>query len=171
MRAWASPLALHDSPRCPRGLLLYFLRLLLRRQFSAVPPLAALYQQPPASSELSVPVMCFIIFFQSTYHHPKFYFLCILCSYLLITHHPREFCESGTRTSGSPPQPPCSEQGCCRNGWARSVRTYRRISGHRQMSSFPMDLTDSWGTHLVVRAVNWEFFVFVFTVYHENTLT
>lgn len=87
---------LHSSPQCPRSLLLYFFRFLLKRQ-----PLCRTSLGHPVSTTTHVlGTLCafnllYYYFFQTTCHHPKFYFLYILCSYLLITHHPREFCESG----------------------------------------------------------------------------
>lgn len=95
--------------------------------FSAICPLATLYQQQPMSSELPVPLICFI-FFQSTSTiqnslYSIFCFLSILYilfSYLFIIHLPwleRKFCGSGSCMSGSPQQPLHLEQDCWRNGW------------------------------------------------------
>ena len=86
---------LRSSPQCPRSLLLYFFRFLLKRQ-----PLCRTSLGHPVSTTTHVlRTFCafnlLYFFFQSTYHHPKFYFLYILCSYVLLTRHPREFYESG----------------------------------------------------------------------------
>ena len=51
-----------------------------------------------------------------------------------------------------------------------SVHSYRQISEYGNVSSFPVDLTDMLNS-LVIRVVNWEFFVFVFIIYHENICT
>lgn len=86
--------ALHSFPQLPK-LAPLFLQISAQTLASlAEPP----FGHPVSTTTHVLGTLCafnllYYYFFQTTCHHPKFYFLYILCSYLLITHHPREFCE------------------------------------------------------------------------------
>lgn len=120
---------LRSSPQCPRSLLLYFFRFLLKRQ-----PLCRTSLGHPVSTTTHVlRTFCafnllYYFFFKAPIiiRNSIFSTFSVLMCFLPAT--PVSSVRVGP--SGSPPQPLCPKQGCCRNGWVHSARSYRWTSGH-----------------------------------------
>lgn len=167
LSAWASLCTLYSSSLLPSGPLQGFCPACTAPH--SAPKLAPLFlqisAQTSASAETSLghPVsttthapgtLCalyllfYYYFFQTTCHHPKFIFSTFS---VLIALLPTTLVSSvRVGPSGPPPQPLCPEQGCCRNGWVHSARSYRWTSGCWIGVSFLMGLT---GTHLITYLV------------------